>query len=228
MTDTPANEVNTSTAPSLLDKSEEDLYGMAMIEMKSESRREGLWARVLSDAMGDKPKAEALYIRYRTKQLVTDQHVEMQDAKRRDKIEAERATPVFFNCPECGKKLKLTKGTLSDIEASANQSWIRRCPGCTKTFDCRNVIPKSNYQLSPPPPSAVNNSQSHAPSVRSGSSLTQSNSGNKILAVVVFLILMFIGTAFATSSVGGSFNRLIGYIFGGMAFTFAAMLWNKK
>lgn len=147
MTDEPAKEPSTPSAPSLLDKSEEDLYAMAMAEMQSETRRQGLWARVLSEAMGDEPKAEALYIRYRTDQLV-----EEQDAQRRAKIETERATPVIFDCPECGKKLKLTKGQLSDIETSKQPNWNRNCPGCKKTFDCRSAIPSTSYKLPAPPP----------------------------------------------------------------------------
>ena len=147
MTDEPTKEPSTPSAPSLLDKSEEDLYAMAMAEMRSEARRQGLWARVLSEAMGEEPKAEALYIRYRTDQLV-----EEQDAQRRAKIEKERATPVIFDCPECGKKLQLTKGQLSDIETSKYPNWNRSCPGCKKTFDCRSAIPSTSYKLPPPPP----------------------------------------------------------------------------
>lgn len=51
---------------------------------------------------------------------------------------------------------------------------------------------------------------------------------NKAIAVVVFLVLMFIGTYFAKVSQGGIGATFIGYTIGALAFIVAPILWKKK
>jgi len=47
----------------------EDLYEIAATELETNAPRKGVYARAFSDAMGDKAKADALYIRLRVEQL---------------------------------------------------------------------------------------------------------------------------------------------------------------
>jgi len=121
--------------PSLLHKSEEDLYAMAYAEVNSDSRRQGLWAKALSEALGDEHKASAIYIRLRAEQLIAEQHKER------------RASPVIFECPHCRLKLRLTKGELEDVAASRNPNWNRSCASCKKVFDCRTAILGFDFSL---------------------------------------------------------------------------------
>ncbi|MBN1513417.1 MAG: DUF4190 domain-containing protein [Phycisphaerae bacterium] len=120
----------------MANKTEEDLFAMAMAEVKSNSRRTGLWAKALSESLGDERKAEALYIRYRAAQLTQER-----DQQKRSALDAERNEKVLFKCPECNKNLQLTKGTLADLAGQKYPNWNRSCPGCQKVFDIRNVIP---------------------------------------------------------------------------------------
>ena len=47
---------------------------------------------------------------------------------------------------------------------------------------------------------------------------------NKVIAVVVFLVLIFMGTYFAKVSHGGAGSVFIGYSLGAAAFIFAPMM----
>lgn len=51
---------------------------------------------------------------------------------------------------------------------------------------------------------------------------------NKVIAVVVFLVLLFIGTYFAKVSQGGIGSIFLGYTLGAAAFIVAPMIWKKK
>ncbi len=51
---------------------------------------------------------------------------------------------------------------------------------------------------------------------------------NKVIAVVVFLVLIFIGTYFAKVSQGGAGSVFIGYTLGAAAFIVAPMIWKSK
>jgi len=136
--------------PTLLSKTEEQIYEMAFSDCQTNSQRPGLWAKALSEALGDNQKAQAIYIRLRAEQLI-----EEQNAQRRVINEAERSSPVYFNCPSCGKKLQLTKGELADTAASTNPNWRRSCSVCKTVFDCREVIPGQSFSLKTPLPPTV-------------------------------------------------------------------------
>ena len=133
--------------PTLLGKTEEQIYEMAFTEYQNNAQRPGLWAKALSEALGDNQKAQAIYIRLRAEQLI-----EEQNAQRRVINEAERSSPVQFNCPSCGRKLQLTKGELADTAASRNPNWNRSCSVCKTVFDCRTVIPDQSFSLKTPSP----------------------------------------------------------------------------
>ena len=51
---------------------------------------------------------------------------------------------------------------------------------------------------------------------------------NKILAIVVFLVLLFLGTYFAKVSHGGVGAAFLGYTLGALAFIVAPMIWKGK
>lgn len=125
-----------ATSMDLLNKTEEDLYQMALLEVRSDSRREGLWARALSEALGDTQKTEALYIRYRANQLGSEK-----TRQQKAKTDAERSEVITFTCPKCGKNLEFTRGGLMDIARAKRPEWRGRCPWCKHEFDSRERLP---------------------------------------------------------------------------------------
>lgn len=115
-------------------KSEEDLFALAHAEFQGEGRRPGLWAKCIGETLNDEKKAEALYINYRTKQLMDDQIEQIKSCKVRH---SDIILPV--NCPNCDMGLQYTYRQWSDIKK--NERWIQTCPRCCFCFDVRNVIP---------------------------------------------------------------------------------------
>jgi hypothetical protein len=69
---------------------EEIIYAAVMKEIKSGSKREGLWAKALSGSEGNKSKAESLYIKYRVQSIEDELQVEEEklEAKEAKKTEA--------------------------------------------------------------------------------------------------------------------------------------------
>lgn len=69
---------------------EEIIYAAVMKEIKSGSKREGLWAKALSESEGNKAKAESLYIKYRVQSIEDELQVEEEklEAKEAKKTEA--------------------------------------------------------------------------------------------------------------------------------------------
>lgn len=125
----------------LLEKSEEDLFAMAHLECQSESRRPGLWAKCISESIGEEKKAEALYINYRAKQLIGEcqEQKKVYENLKRAYEELCRSRPVhFFACPNCFRDLQYTDGEMSEIQEK--KSWIQTCPECRLLFDIRKVI----------------------------------------------------------------------------------------
>ena len=121
----------------LLGKSEEDLYEMAMVEVQGDSRRAGLWAKALSESLGDIQKTEALYIRYRVGQLMEEQSQE-----KRTSLAVDQKQPVFYQCPHCGKRFATTKEQVAERDRMSSNKWEGYCSGCLKTFDVRTVLPR--------------------------------------------------------------------------------------
>jgi len=50
----------------------------------------------------------------------------------------------------------------------------------------------------------------------------------KVLAVIVFIVLILLGTFFARVSDGGVGSAILGYALGVSAFIFAPMIWKSK
>jgi len=70
---------------------EEIIYAAVMKEIKSGTKREGLWAKALSESEGNKAKTESLYIKYRVQSIEDELQVEEEE---REAIEAEKSERV--------------------------------------------------------------------------------------------------------------------------------------
>jgi hypothetical protein len=127
---TDENPKEPSGPPSLLDKSEEDLYEMALTELGSDSKRQGLWAKVLSESLGDESKSAALYIRYRVEQLSKERIAQAQ-VKCRELIASK--------CPKCSMTILVEAARISKAGIFALN---HRCTHCYKLFDLRTLYPK--------------------------------------------------------------------------------------
>ena len=70
---------------------EEFVYKEILLEMQEGIRRDGLWAKALVDAEGDKDKVEALYIKYRAQSLFDEinHYNSRAERKKRDEIRKE-------------------------------------------------------------------------------------------------------------------------------------------
>ena len=67
---------------------EELVYKEILIEIQEGIRRDGLWAKALVDAEGDKDKVEALYIKYRAQSLFDEinHYNSRSERKKRDEV----------------------------------------------------------------------------------------------------------------------------------------------
>jgi len=63
---------------------EEIIYAAVMKEIKSGSKREGLWAKALSESEGNKAKTESLYIKYRVQSIEDELQVEEEEREAKD------------------------------------------------------------------------------------------------------------------------------------------------
>ena len=105
--------------------SEEELYAMALDEVRSENRRRGLWAKMLSEAMGDEAKAEAIYIQSRVAEL-TD-------------LQNDKAS-LIYQCPNCKTINSITKDQLASRTSMTPPAWTFFCPICKQYGDIRKAF----------------------------------------------------------------------------------------
>jgi hypothetical protein len=70
-----------NTIYNLINKEEEDLFELAIIEIKDNKTKQGLWAKCLSETTGDEQKSKSLYITYRVKQLIKEQNDQISKLK---------------------------------------------------------------------------------------------------------------------------------------------------
>ena len=70
-----------NTIYNLINKEEEDLFELAIIEIKDNKTKQGLWAKCLSETTGDEQKSKSLYITYRVKQLINEQNDQISKLK---------------------------------------------------------------------------------------------------------------------------------------------------
>ena len=110
---------------------------MALTEVNSSSRRQGLWAKALSESLGDEQKTTALYIRYRAEQLQEQKVLQAQAAE-----EERRNEVIVYSCPGCRtKRRKVTKGMIEDRQAAKHPNWRFKCADCNEIYDLRDVLP---------------------------------------------------------------------------------------
>lgn len=63
---------------------EEQIYAQVVDELSKGQRRDGLWAKALSDSDGDETRAKALYIKYRVQSIV-DETVVLKESQRKER-----------------------------------------------------------------------------------------------------------------------------------------------
>lgn len=74
---------------------EEIIYAAVMKEIKSGSKREGLWAKALSESEGNKAKTESLYIKYRVQSIEDELQVEEEKLEAKEAKKTERVTEAY-------------------------------------------------------------------------------------------------------------------------------------
>lgn len=86
---------------------EEALYEQVAAEIAAGFRREGLWAKAISESGGSVEHARALYIRHRVQSLLDEaeserfarlEHQQRTDAEARRKKQANSSLPIWVVC----------------------------------------------------------------------------------------------------------------------------------
>ena len=103
-----------------MDKLEEQFYAIAAEEVMYSKPVKSVIGIAISEAMGDKEKIAALYIKHRVEQLKRDFSEELE--RRREEIKARDPERVEI-CPRCGTK---------------NPPGSFRC----KNSDCLDILPQ--------------------------------------------------------------------------------------
>ena len=80
---------NSSESEIVAREHEEKIFEQVANELKSGTRREGLWAKAYTESDGDELKTRALYIRYRAQSLIDEKNKEYIRAESERKAEAE-------------------------------------------------------------------------------------------------------------------------------------------
>jgi uncharacterized protein YlaI len=134
--------ISQNTDSALRAMPEEELYAMALDEARSETRRRGLWAKMLSEAMGDEAKAEVLYIKARVAELTRLQNDQ---------------TSLNYQCPNCKTIHSITKDQLATRTSMTPPAWTFFCPACKQYSDLRKAFldphQNSTSDVSPQKPS---------------------------------------------------------------------------
>ncbi|MDD2600598.1 MAG: DUF4190 domain-containing protein [Kiritimatiellae bacterium] len=215
-------ESSSTDSSSLAGKSEEDLYALALCEMSSEFCRPGLWAKALSESLGDEKKAEALYLRYRKDQLQEEQARELQitEETRRATEEARRAKVVVFKCPSCStERKKVTQGIIDDLLSNNFPDWVFKCGDCKHCFDLRDALPELR-EASPP--------KSHPVHVQSPAQSETQKKGLAIASLILGIIGGWASTASIPAVICGhlSLSRIKKYpkLYGGKGMAIAGLI----
>jgi len=185
--------------------SEEAIYAQALAEMSGKDRRQGVWARSLSESLGDERKTEALYIRYRVSQMLADQEAMVEKSRR-----------VPFACPKCRTPFFITADQLADLLAAHTSAWRKSCPSCHHIFDRRTVIPPECLK------SAMEGHSTVAPVRASGPERKRGRPPNYVLAVLACAAIL--GAYILTAIVCG-WRHGGGYVPLVIVFTLMAGAW---
>jgi len=95
---------------------EEIIYAAVMKEIKSGTKREGLWAKALSESEGNKAKTESLYIKYRVQSIEDELQVE---EEKREAIVAKKTEA------RNRKERERQNSNLSEQERIDSENWHR-------------------------------------------------------------------------------------------------------
>lgn len=165
------------TPPSLLHKTEEDLYALALAEIQDVKQRSGIWAKALSYSMGDTKKAEAEYIRIRAKQLIhaRDQYARLREEK------------INFHCPQCNKPRYLTKGEVLDCTEYDNRKV--KCPDCQSLFDIHEILSEKDLNIHTPPPKDQTILSSNRSLMNAARNALSNKWGKAALACFIYLLI---------------------------------------
>lgn len=114
---------------------DEAYFEMAAAEVARGTIRNGLWAKALSEALGDERKAGAIYIKLRVHAMREEAATAIFNAAEgksfRRSHEASQRTHYpekkVLACPECRKRLRVDSGKHLDIT----------CPHCSTVFRAR-------------------------------------------------------------------------------------------
>lgn len=160
-------------SPSLLGKSEDDLYAMALNEIQSDTPKKSVWEQAIRKSNGDHQKAKAIYIRLRINQL--------NKTRLSQQIKHEK---IIVDCPLCHSAIPID--TDSVWKCQENAEWEFECPMCHKEFDLLEALPDQAFEVlekttvtSSPPVStpAISN---FGPELRNGT-----------IVIIVILALIF-------------------------------------
>lgn len=129
---TPSTTPKTST--STID---EDLWAQALIELESEGRRTGLWAKSFSESDGDETRAKAAYLAYRVLGLENERQTALanQAEIEREKLEKVRLANLT---EEERAHLLLPKGQCPNCNAVTVLK-SETCPKCRAIFDAESA-----------------------------------------------------------------------------------------
>lgn len=111
---------------------DEAYFEMAAAEVARGAIKPGLWAKAVSDALGDEKKAGALYTKFRVQAMREEAASAIFQAQGYGSrsIDSNSADPNFsckkkvLPCPQCTKRLRVDAGKLLDVT----------CPHCKNGF----------------------------------------------------------------------------------------------
>lgn len=112
--------------------SEEAYYEMTAAEIKNGNIRSGLWAKALSESLGDEKKAGAIYIKLRVQSMrdeaaaviLKNSETETASPNLKPNTPSARANKILLTCPNCETRMRVATGKHLDIT----------CPSCRYIF----------------------------------------------------------------------------------------------
>lgn len=108
--------------------SEEIIYGEALREMESGIRRDGLWAKALSEAGGAEGAAKARYIKLRVQALRDEVNIALSEHKKlmAQDVENKRQAALTYNARMKSQAEEQRKREESERRAKAEEEWNRK------------------------------------------------------------------------------------------------------
>lgn len=101
----------------LINKTDEDIYEISYLEIENGNKKTGIWARSISESAGDEKKAIALYIKYRSSQLIDERSIQKKELSK--ELNNNTNNPKY--CENCCK---------TDVYLDIYNKYF--CPNCQK------------------------------------------------------------------------------------------------